>query len=188
MPEPLIVIAIHQLVFQGMFFAKNFVLHRQLGQRIRGTNKEANLFIGFFVIFAGFTFYLAYQSASPMGFSSLLDSASHIVGILLMIVSVIIGWASLRDLGDSWRVGVIEEQQTQLVDTGIYGFSRNPYFLAYLTLFAAYTVFLKSLILLLLSVLGYGLIRGLVRKEEDYLTAQHGDAYRKYKEGVPRFL
>jgi protein-S-isoprenylcysteine O-methyltransferase Ste14 len=188
MTESIVTIIVHQLVFQGMFFVKNFVLQRRLGKRIRGTNKEANVFIAFFVLFAGVTLYLASLNGSSTPPSSFWDNAAYILGIILMLASLIIAWASLKDLGDSWRVGVIEEQQTALVDTGIYRFTRNPYFLAYLTLFAAYTVFLQSLTLLLLSVLGFGLIHSLVRKEEAYLSAQHGDAYLKYKEGVPRYL
>ena len=35
-------IVLHQLLFQGMFFAKNILLERRLGQPIRGFNPEAN--------------------------------------------------------------------------------------------------------------------------------------------------
>ena len=43
-------ILLHQLLFQGMFFAKNILLERRLGQPIRGFNPEANLSIAFFVL------------------------------------------------------------------------------------------------------------------------------------------
>ena len=188
MNEPVIIIVVHQLVFQGMFFAKNFILRRRLEKQIRGKNREANVFIGFFVVFAVITLFLAYQNARSMASFSSWGTAAHVLGIILMLASVMIAWASLKDLGDSWRVGVIDEQQTTLVDTGIYGFTRNPYFLAYLTLFAAYTVFLQSWILLLLSVLGFALIHSLVRREEAYLSSHHGDSYEKYKDSVPRYL
>jgi hypothetical protein len=42
MSRNLLIIVVHQAVFQGMFFAKNIVLHRRLGVPIRGTNREAN--------------------------------------------------------------------------------------------------------------------------------------------------
>lgn len=188
MNESVLIIAIHQLVFQGMFFAKNVVLRRRLGKPIRGTNIEANLFVGFFVIFICLTFFQAFQNDREINSSSIWGIAAYILGIILMIASVAVAWASLKGLGDSWRVGVIEEQRTTLIETGIYRITRNPYFVAYLGLFAAYTVFLQSLLLVMLSAIGFGLIHSLVRKEESYLTTQHGDRYLEYKKNVPRYV
>jgi protein-S-isoprenylcysteine O-methyltransferase Ste14 len=188
MTESVVVIVVHQIMFQGMFFAKNIILSRRLGKPIRGANTEANTFIGFFVFFLGLTIYLASRNDVSVISYSLPDTAANILGIILMGASAVIAWASLKDLGDSWRVGVIEEQQTALIDTGIYRHTRNPYFLAYLILFVAYTVFLQSLVLLFFSALGFRLIHSLVRREEAYLTEAHGDAYQKYKQGVPRYL
>jgi len=188
MNESVIIIIIHQLVYQGMFFAKNFILRRRLGKPVRGTNKEASIFIGFFVIFLGFTFFEAFQIDGDIASPSTWDTAAYILGIILMFASVLIAWASLRDLGDSWRVGVIEDQRTTLIETGIYRITRNPYFVAYLALFAAYTVFLQSLLLLILSAIGFGLIHRLVCKEETYLSTQHGDTYLEYKKDVPRYI
>ncbi|KAA1193954.1 isoprenylcysteine carboxylmethyltransferase family protein [Pseudohalioglobus sediminis] len=188
MNEAVALIALHQLVYQGMFFAKNFFLRRRLGKSIRGTNREASVFIGFFVVFLGFTLFEALHSDRGIAPPSTMDTVTYILGILLMAASVIVAWASLRDLGDSWRVGVIEEQQTELVKTGIYRFTRNPYFVAYLILFAAYTVFLQSTSLLILSAVGFGLIHRLVRREEAHLSAQHGESYREFKAAVPRYL
>ncbi|PLW69358.1 methyltransferase family protein [Pseudohalioglobus lutimaris] len=188
MTESILIIVVHQLVFQGMFFVKNFSLRRRLGKPIRGSNIEASVFIGFSVIFLGLTFVEAFRGAGEMGPLSTWDSAAFLLGIILMSASVVVAWASLRDLGDSWRVGVIEEQQTTLIETGIYRFTRNPYFVAYLILFAAYTVFLQSLLLLILSAVGFGLIHMLVRKEETYLATQHGETYLRYKNNVPRYL
>ncbi|MCX2982687.1 isoprenylcysteine carboxylmethyltransferase family protein [Halieaceae bacterium IMCC14734] len=188
MNESVIIIIIHQLVYQGMFFAKNFILRRRLGRPIRGTNKEASIFIGFFLIFLGLTFFEAFQIDGGIASSSTWDIAAYSLGMILMCASVLIARASLKDLGDSWRVGVIEDQRTTLIETGIYGISRNPYFVAYLLLFAAYTVFLQSLLLLILSGIGFGLIHRLVRNEENYLSKQHGDTYQKYKKDVHRYL
>jgi protein-S-isoprenylcysteine O-methyltransferase Ste14 len=110
------------------------------------------------------------------------------IALLLMLANLAVGLASLRDLGDSWRVGVIEEQQTQLIESGIYRFTRNPYFVAYLLMFAAYTVLLQSLILLVLSFIGFGMVHAMILKEEKYLAKTHGEAYQQYRQRVPRYF
>lgn len=181
------IILLHQVLFQGMFFTKNFVLRRRLKQPIKGVNLEANLSIAFFAIFIGVALWLsldqnAYRAAEQAG-----GVAQSISG-LLMLASLYIGAASLNDLGDSWRVGVIEEQQTELVERGIYRFSRNPYFLAYLIIFAAYTVLLQSFVLLVLSGIGFGLVHAMILREERYLAVKHAAEYECYRQRVSRYL
>ncbi len=180
-------ILLHQLLFQGMFFAKNVLLQRRLGQSIRGFNLEANLSIAFLMIFIGVALRLSLESdthRAPYQFSG----AVHVLAGLFMLLSLGISTASLMDLGDSWRVGVIEEQETALIERGIYRFSRNPYFLAYLLMFAAYTTLLKSPLLLVLSVIGFGMVHAMILREERYLTSKHAADYERYRQRVPRYL
>lgn len=178
----------HQLLFQGMFFAKNIALGRKLDQPIRGYNREANLAIVFFMFYIGVSLGLALNGGNPGYLAVLPHGIALAAALSLMAANTLIGLASLRDLGDSWRVGVIEEQQTALIEDGIYRHSRNPYFVSYLLMFAAYTVLLQNGILLVFSVLGFALVHVMVRKEEAYLHRLHGETYRAYQRRVPRYL
>ena len=188
MGDAALLILVHQLLFQGMFFSKNISLRRKLGKPIRGANAEATLSIGFFVLFIGISLYFAW-SGSAIGSTHLLSGQTAMAAaIVLMLANLGVGLASLKDLGDSWRVGVIEEQQTTLVEEGIYRFTRNPYFVAYLLLFAAYTVLLQNLVLLVLSCIGWGMIHAMILREEKYLATTHGSAYQAYRARVPRYL
>lgn len=177
---------LHQLLFQGMFFTKNIMLRRRLGQPIRGFNVEANLSIAFFVIFISVALWLSLGPDSPL--TTGVDGGAQVIAGLFMLASLGISAASLKDLGDSWRVGVIEEQETKLIERGVYRFSRNPYFLAYLLMFAAYTTLLKSPLLLILSLIGFGMIHTMILREERYLAKIHGADYERYRQRVPRYL
>jgi protein-S-isoprenylcysteine O-methyltransferase Ste14 len=188
MNEALVVIIVHQLIFQGAFFAKNLYLRKKLGLSIRGANEEANIATAFIVCFICVSLYLAYVGDGLFSISMGSLPWAHGAGYVLMGACLGIAMASLWGLGDSWRVGVIEEQQTKLVQGGIYHFTRNPYFLGYLILFVAYAIFLQSLLLLFLSLIGYKLIDSMVRKEEAYLEKLHGEEYVQYKQDVPRYL
>ena len=142
----------------------------------------------FFSIFIIVSILLGLIDATFGTFHLLTKTNALIVSIILLVINVLVGMASLIGLKDSWRVGVLEDQQTSLIETGIYGFSRNPYFLAYLIMFAAYTILLQNIILLILSIIGFIMIHLMVLKEEKYLTALHGEKYNQYRKKVPRYF
>ncbi len=188
MPEKWIVILIHQLVFQGMFVVKNIITHRKTGKQIRGKNREANNSIVFFTLFISVAVWMSFLN-QPFGEVQLLNGFFAMTfGSVLLFLNLIVSGASLMNLKDSWRVGVLEDQKTELVTAGIYRFSRNPYFLSYLLMFAAYTVFLQNIILFGLSISGFLFIHKMILKEEKYLYSVHGDAYVQYKMKVPRYI
>ncbi|MBC8439943.1 MAG: isoprenylcysteine carboxylmethyltransferase family protein [Deltaproteobacteria bacterium] len=180
-----LIILIHQLIFQGMFAMKNIILHIKTGKQIRGNNTEANVSIAFFVLLIGVSFVFSLQQ-SPLGQVKFLSTYfSTITGLVLLVLNLTI---SLIHLKDSWRVGVVENQKTVLITSGIYRFTRNPYFVSYFFMFLAYTVLLQNLILLGLSIMGFIFVHIMIKKEEKYLYSVHGDAYLQYKKTVPRYL
>ncbi len=188
MNRSFIIILIHQIVFQGMFFAKNISLRRRLRIPIRGRNPEASMSIAFFGLFIMISLVLS-ASDAPLGTLDLISgNAARTLALSLLVVNLGAGLASLAGLRDSWRVGVLEEQQTELIEGGIYRFTRNPYFVSYLVMFAAYTILLQNTILLVLSLAGFALIHKMVLKEEQYLASLHGDRYHRYQKRVPRYL
>jgi len=182
-----ILIAIHQFIFQGMFATKNILLSRKIKQPIRGHNAEANVSIVFFTLFIVIALLMSYFK-QPYGNINLINpQLSLIIGLHLMTISLLVSAASLMDLKDSWRVGILKEQKIDLISTGIYQYTRNPYFLSYILMFAAYTVMLQSIILLTLSLVGFLFIHRMIKKEEAYLTELHGESYLNYKKTVPRY-
>jgi protein-S-isoprenylcysteine O-methyltransferase Ste14 len=188
MSGSVLIILIHQTIFQGMFFAKNISLRRRLGIPIRGRNREATLSVGFIVLFILISLLFSLFDA-PFGTFNLLSRTSALtITFALLSMNLLVGIASLIGLKDSWRVGVIENQQTDLIERGIYRFSRNPYFLSYLIMFVAYTVLLQNIILLILSLVGFAMIHSMVLKEEKHLTALHGEKYLQYQKTVPRYI
>lgn len=188
MSEYALIIIIHQIIFQSLFFAKNILLRRKLGTTIRGRNREADLSIGFFAVFIITSFLLSLFSNSAGTINLLANNTASTFALVLLAINLLIGSASLIGLKDSWRVGILHNQQTDLIETGIYQFSRNPYFLSYLLMFAAYTLLLQNVILLVMSLFGFALIHAMILKEEEYLSVLHGDKYVHYKERVPRYL
>ena len=91
-----------------------------------------------------------------------------------------------RRLGTSVVPG---DPATTLVESGPYRYSRNPIYIGFVLLYFGLAVMLTSewMLLLLIPVLMV-LQRGVVEREEAYLTEKFGEAYRKYQARVPRWL
>lgn len=186
--ESWLLIVIHQIIFQGMFALKNIVLSKKLGVNIRGHNREATIATNAFALFIIISLTISYLEPAFGKIKLISGSVAMTAGITLAVLSILISAAALVSLKDSWRVGVIKEQRTELVTTGIYGFSRNPYFLSYALMFFAYTILLQDIILLSLSTVCLFLIHKMVIKEEQYLLSVHGDSFLKYMDSTPRYL
>jgi protein-S-isoprenylcysteine O-methyltransferase Ste14 len=78
---------------------------------------------------------------------------------------------------------------TTIVDTGPYRFTRNPIYLAMMLALAGLAIAFDSLWILLTLVpfalvIGYGV----VAREEAYLERKFGEAYRRYRARVRRWV
>jgi protein-S-isoprenylcysteine O-methyltransferase Ste14 len=75
------------------------------------------------------------------------------------------------------------------VVAGPYQITRNPIYIGFVLAYFGLAVMLTSVwVLLLLIPVLMILQRGVVEREEDYLERQFGEAYRRYKARVPRWL
>lgn len=178
-----LIILCHQLLFQFLFILKNVMLFKKLGKPIRGKNIEANLSVLFFISFVGWALY---ESRSVD--LAEVPQAAVVLALLFMADSLAVGAWALISLKDSWRVGVLEEQKTELIETGIYSVSRNPYFVSYIILFISYALLIQSVTLWGGVVVGCGFVHWMITKEEAYLESVHGEEYRAYKKRVARYL
>ena len=114
---------------------------------------------------------------------------ARIAGVLLLVVSGILGkWgdATMHTAGTNVKPS---EPALVVVTGGPFRFSRNPLYLSLAGLYLGVALVMNALwpLLLLLPVL---LVThyGIVRREERYLAAKFGEAYREYCRQVRRWL
>lgn len=108
--------------------------------------------------------------------------ALALIGLALLAVSV-------RQFARAGTSLVPGEPSTVLLDAGPYRFTRNPIYISFVIFYFGLAIMLTSawMLLLLVPVLII-LQRGVVEREETYLQAKFGEAYRKYRARVPRWL
>lgn len=186
-----IIIISHLFLFQSMFFVKNIMLSKKLKGTVRGKNKEASISIALFTV----TIVIAITSVLseylnelfiPIPFPA--NDYIIFIGMFLLFLNLVISFLALVQMRDSWRVGIKEKDKTDLIISGIFKITRNPYFLSYILLFLAYILLVANVLIIISSLLGFISIHKMIMKEEKYLEALHGSKYLDYKKNVPRYL
>ena len=129
-------------------------------------------------------------AVAPASGVDLLDEA--IVGVLggaVAAAGIAICLLAQLGMGDSWRIGVDDGEQTDLVTGGLFASVRNP-------IFTSMSVATAGFVLLVPNVWSIGslvaLIVGLELQvrfvEEPYLRDAHGADYLRYAQRAGRFL
>jgi protein-S-isoprenylcysteine O-methyltransferase Ste14 len=113
----------------------------------------------------------------------------QVAGIIVAVVGIAATVYAQLAMGDSWRIGVDEQETTTLVRTGLFGLVRNPIYTAMFVFVAGICLLTPNLVAFAGSILLVATIELHVRRvEEPYLLRTHGDAYRGYTAGVGRFI
>jgi len=110
------------------------------------------------------------------------------IALGLVTLGFIIGIAALITMKNSWRVGIRYEQKTDLVTSGIYKFSRNPYFLSYYIMMLGFVLLFPSVFLLIPYLMIVYVFHSMILNEEKYLESVHGEHYLDYKSKVNRYI
>ncbi len=110
----------------------------------------------------------------------------RVAGVLVMLLGGCIAVAAMADLGNSLALG-LPGIPPGLRTGGLYRFSRNPVFLGALVTCAGSCLVVPHMLNLLCFLFAILLHVWIVRREESYLEAAYGDAWRSYARRVPRW-
>ena len=191
------------LVYLLIYFAVAFVLPSYRVWKRTNVNPvtfrgadTAHDYIGklFKLVMASLTAAVIIYFFTPEIYSFLLpvvwleNRTTHFTGIVLLMLSL--GWTVLAQIqmGNSWRIGIDEEKETALVQSGLFRFSRNPIFLGMIVTLAGVFLIIPNALTLLFLVLGFVLNQIQVRLEEEFLAQAHGTEYENFKREVRRWF
>ncbi|MGH7601502.1 MAG: methyltransferase family protein, partial [bacterium] len=111
-----------------------------------------------------------------------------VIGIILLVASLLWTLLAQIQMGNSWRIGIDEQHATELVQTGVFRFSRNPIFLGMMITLLGFFLVIPNALTLLVFGLGVVLMQIQIRLEEEYLMKKHGERYAAYCRNVRRWL
>lgn len=110
-----------------------------------------------------------------------------VVGLVWMALGLGIIVAAQAQMGGSWRIG-IDDRPTDLVEHGLYAWTRNPIYTGVLVWVAGLVCCAPGIPLVVAAVVVLGVVSIQARLEEGHLLRLHGDRYRTYAHRVGRFL
>lgn len=125
----------------------------------------------------------------PGGALGFANDALHGAGAALVVIGIAGALAAQMAMGESWRIGVDEDEVTTLVTDGPFACVRNPIFSFVLLTAVGLVALLPNAWALLACALTTAGVEIQVRAvEEPYLEKTHGSAYRDYASRVGRFF
>lgn len=111
-----------------------------------------------------------------------------LAGVLSLATSWVWIVVAQAQMGNAWRIGIDHEHKTELVSSGVFSISRNPIFLGMRFSLLGFFLVMPDTLTLTVLILGEVLIQIQVRLEEAHLEGLHGEAYRRYRQEVRRWL
>jgi protein-S-isoprenylcysteine O-methyltransferase Ste14 len=113
----------------------------------------------------------------------------HAIGIVLAAGGGLAVFAAQLGMGASWRIGVSDDQGTELVTGGWFSICRNPIYTAMIVGWTGFALMVPTWLgFAAVVVIVLGLEIQVRAVEEPYLIRTHGDAYREYASRVGRFV
>lgn len=127
---------------------------------------------------------LAHFEVWLTNYPSMLEATTlwtNIISALLGFSGIAITVVAQIQMGHSWRIGVDQDESTDLVINGLYSKSRNPIYFGILLYWIAITVSFPHPIIVTCALVCWVSIELIVRKiEEPYLIKTHGQAFKEY--------
>jgi protein-S-isoprenylcysteine O-methyltransferase Ste14 len=161
-----------------------------------GSSDSAHDYIGRFfrLVMAACGFVVIAFAAFPNLYGNLLPitqlqrPSTMVFGSSLLILALIWVLIAQIHMRKSWRIGIDEDVKTELVQTGLFGISRNPIFLGMRIMLLGIFLVIPNALTLVILISGELLIQIQVRLEEEFLTRTHGTSYIAYQKKVRRWI
>lgn len=127
---------------------------------------------------------LSHQLTTPLADYLFLD----IAGALLIFISLIFMGLTLHHFKNSLRFGLNENNHGKLITTGIFSFSRNPFFLSIIFYFLGTAHIFPGWFFIGFAVVAIISIHFFILKEEKFMAKHFGKNYLKYRQKVRRYF
>jgi protein-S-isoprenylcysteine O-methyltransferase Ste14 len=130
-----------------------------------------------------------FEASAAIRLDGLDHRAVHVAGIVLFAIGLAVTVGSQQWMGRSWRVGVEENERTELVTGGPFRVVRNPIYTGVTMVIAGLAFVVPSIVSFASVILMVASLEAQTRfVEEPYLVRTHDDRYITYASRVGRFL
>jgi protein-S-isoprenylcysteine O-methyltransferase Ste14 len=158
-------------------FGKTETAHDYLGRVMKVLLALLFVAVLFFAVGKGLYGYLA-----PIVY---LEKAwLQVAGLILIHLSLLWVCIAQYQMGNSWRIGIDEVNQTDLQTKGVFAISRNPIFWGMIVSVLGLFCILPNALTFFLTEATYLTIQLQIRLEEAFLAQRHGGQYMRYRKAT----
>ena len=184
------------LIFYIIFIGRTILLSIN-GTKIivlgKGSNKIDNLLenstFPFLSLWAILILLIAFNIEIPIILDPIIqNNYLSYIGLILCYIGLLIFITALISFGNSWRVGIDNDNQGKLVTNGIFKYSRNPIFLFMNMYFIGITLVYPTLIFILMTLIFIMGVHKQILNEEKHLSNIYKEEYQDYKKKTRRYL
>lgn len=188
------------LIFIAILGSRIFYL-RKKGVEVSGqTDKKNKLSVYIFPVFGLILLIWLFEIIRPaftVSFSILPDFISkpivesvflEITGIIVIMIALVFLLFTLLHFKNSLRLGLNEKNLGNLVTTGIFSVSRNPFFVSIVLYFTGISLILPNLFFVGFAIFAFTGIHFFILKEEKFMWENYGEEYEKYSKNVRRYF
>ena len=105
-----------------------------------------------------------------------------VLGVFCAIVGIVFWISSIIQVKRAYGSHVLETK-------GVYRFSRNPLYAAFIVFIIPALAFLtNNLLLIIVSAVMFGVFKSQIKKEENFLSKEFGQDYQHYIKEVPQLI
>jgi protein-S-isoprenylcysteine O-methyltransferase Ste14 len=113
----------------------------------------------------------------------------HVIGVVVGVAGGTAVFLAQLGMGENWRIGVKDDQQTDLVTGGWFSICRNPIYTAMIVGWLGFALMVPTWLgFVAVASIAAGLELQVRAVEEPYLLRTHGTEYRRYGSRVGRFM
>lgn len=177
------------ILFYTIYFAKMFLQKKQgIHTHQIGKRKEKALHIVESLMSVATLCAPVAQLVSIIIDWSWLPNSARFTGFLIGVIGDIIFLIAVITMKNSWRAGIPESDRTELVQDGIYRWSRNPAFLGFDFMYIGVCLIFCNPVTIVASLFAIVMLHCQILQEEKYLIKAFGEPYIEYKGKVFRYI
>ena len=177
------------LLFYGIYFTKMLIQKKQgIQTRQIGKRKEKEIHRVETWMSAATLLAPAAQLLSIVLDWSWLPDAARWAGFGVGLLGDLIFGIAVVTMKNSWRAGIPDEDKTELIQDGIYRWSRNPAFLGFDLMYLGVCLLFCNPATILTSLFAAVMLHLQILQEEKFLVSAFGALYEAYKSRVLRYF
>lgn len=176
-------------IFYAIYFMKMVIQKRQgIQTRQIGKRKEKGIHTVETLMSIATLSVPVVQLISILCNWSWLPDIARRTGFFIGLVGDMVFLVAVITMKNSWRAGIPESDKTELIQGGIYRWSRNPAFLGFDLMYIGVGLLFCNPATLLFSLFAIIMLHCQILQEEKYLVTTFGEPYVEYKGKVFRYF